>query len=36
MEWNLQDEAERDGNRGSKNRQCEYSEHKYESGLLNL
>jgi hypothetical protein len=36
MEWNEQDEAERDGNRDSKSKQCEYAVHKYESGLLNL
>ena len=36
MEWNEQDETERDGNRGSKSRQCEYVVHKYECGLLNL
>jgi hypothetical protein len=36
MEWNEQDEAESDGNRGSKSRQCEYAVHKYGTGLLNL
>jgi hypothetical protein len=36
MEWNEQDEAERDGNRDSKSTQCEYAVGKYESGLLNL
>jgi hypothetical protein len=36
VEWNEQDEAERDGNRGSKNWQCAYAVQKYESGLLNL
>jgi hypothetical protein len=36
MEWNEQDEAEWDGNRGSKSRQYEYAVHKYESGLLNF
>jgi len=36
MEWNEQDEAKRDGNRGNKSRQCEYEVHKYESRLLNL
>jgi len=36
IEWNEQDEAERDGNRGSKSRQCEYAVHKNESGLLKL
>jgi len=36
IEWNEQNEAERDGIRGSKSRQCEYEIHKYESGLLNL
>jgi hypothetical protein len=36
IEWNEQNEAERDGIRGSMSRQCEYEIHKYESGLLNL
>jgi len=36
MEWNEQEEAGRDGNRGSKSRQCEYAVCRYESRLLNL
>jgi len=36
MEWNEQDEAERNRNRDSKSTQCEYAVHRYESGLLNL
>jgi len=36
MEWNEQEEAEMDGKRGSKSRQCEYAVHRYETDLLNL